>query len=268
MRAALVLAVALAACERGGGSRPAAEGSRTGPPRAADLAVDGIRLGDRYGSTVMSRDPYRRPCDDDGIENKRRRAMVYGGRPCRDHAFPDETTVIFLLDWADHDDFDQPIRTLAWMGGHYFDRRADLPFDIGDPVDRVRAAWGAPAESFTLGMLGYTRYGAELHVIEQRDLVVGVVVGEMPADRTAESWEVVDEMYRRYTPRLPGGDEQVSRDDCRRVLLHALALSGDDPAAHEARLEREIDGCVAEATPEAVRCALAARNLDELDRCR
>lgn len=276
--AAIVLATSLLGCERSSETRqqPSPADAAAAPkavarskaPRGRDLAIDGIRLGDRYGSTVMSRDPYREPCDDDGIENQRRRAMVYGGRPCREHAFPDETTVVFLLDWAERDDFDQPIRTMGWMGGHHFDSLVDLPADIGEPVDRVRAAWGAPAESFTLGMLEYDRYGDELFVMIQRATVVGFVVGEMPADHTAESWEVFDEMYRKYTPRLPSPDDAVSRADCEKVLRKAFALSGGDATRFEAKLQGEIDECVAEAPPEAIQCALAATTMDELDRCK
>jgi hypothetical protein len=235
-------------------------------PAARDIVADGIRLGDRYATVAMSRDPYRGPCDDDQVETNRR-AMVYGGRPCREHAFPDETTVIFWIDWADGDDFDQRIRTMAWLGGHYFDSKTNLPFHVGAPADTATTTWGKPTESFTIGMIEYRRYGDDVLVVVERDTVVGFVVGEMPADHEAGSYEVIDEMYRRYTPRPAGGAGGVSRDDCEKVLRHSQSMDPGDPDRFEKKLPREIDQCVAEATPEAVKCALASKSMDELERC-
>jgi hypothetical protein len=270
MRAILTVVLAAAASLLGGCDRASTGNSTkataTDPPAAREIVADGIRLGDKYATVAMSRDPYRGPCDDDQVEANRR-AMVYGGRPCRDHAFPDETTVIFLIDWADGDDVDQPIRTMAWLGGHYFDAKANLPFHVGDPAATAETAWGKPAESFTLGMIEYRRYGDDVFVVVERDTVVGFVVGEMPADHEAGSYEVLDQMYRRYTPRPTGGAGAVSRDDCEKILRHAQAMDPGDPDRFEKKLPHEIDQCVAEATPDAVKCALASKTMDELERC-
>ncbi len=248
-----------------------AAGTAAKPPRAQDVVVDGIRLGDRYGSTVMARDPYREPCDDDGVDEPRVRAMVYGGRPCRDHAFPDETSVIFLIDWAERDDFDQPIRTIAWLGGHHFDTRVALPVKIGDPAELVAASWGAPTDRLALGALSIARYGDDFYVATERDVVVGFILGAMPAsvgqDGVGERWEIVEQMYRRYSPRpaAPG----VTKADCEAILRKAWTLQGGgDAARFEAKLPREVDQCAAEAPAEAVQCALAATTLDELQRCK
>jgi len=51
------------------------------PKRAADFTFDGFRLGDEYAAKVMSRAPYDQPCDDDPIDKKARRFMVYGALP-------------------------------------------------------------------------------------------------------------------------------------------------------------------------------------------
>ncbi|MCB9572023.1 MAG: hypothetical protein H6709_08020 [Kofleriaceae bacterium] len=238
----------------------------TAPPRATELVVDGIRLGDRYGSTVMTRDPYREPCDDDGIEDRRRRAMVYGGLPCRDHVFPDRTTVVFLIEYADHDAYDQPVRVIAWMGGGHFDDRVALPFHVGAPAADVATRWGAPADVLHTDNLEARRYGDDLFVLVEADTVVGFVLGPMPLDPGIESWGAIDQMYRRYTPRPDPGN--VSRDDCERALRHAWTFERHDRDDLEARLPAKIEKCLRKATPAQIACVLAATSMDEVNRCK
>lgn len=65
------------------------------------------------------------------------------------------------------------------------------------------------------------------------------------------------------------GSAAVSRDDCRAILEKSDRLIGQDPDHPRApeKIEREIDECVANATPAMVTCALAASTLDEMKAC-
>ena len=56
------------------------------------------------------------------------KVMFYTGKECRDHQFPDGTSVIILVDSAS-----SKISALAWVGGTYFDSR-NAPLKTGTPV--------------------------------------------------------------------------------------------------------------------------------------
>src|SRR6188508_2769646 len=91
----LVGLLLVAGCDRGAGAQGAAApplevsiAAPSPPPpvpqkkrgkyAAADMTFDGFRLGTEYGLKVMSRSPYNEPCDDDPIDQRARRFMVYG----------------------------------------------------------------------------------------------------------------------------------------------------------------------------------------------
>ena len=88
----------------------AAPGGAAPPKRAGDYTFDGFKLGDEYAAKVMRRAPYDQPCDDDPIDKKARRFMVYGALPCRDRTFPDQTTVMFYLRYSEDKPLQQPIQ--------------------------------------------------------------------------------------------------------------------------------------------------------------
>jgi hypothetical protein len=67
-----------------------------------------------------------------------------------------------------------------------------------------------------------------------------------------------------------GSGSAVSREDCRAILEKADKLMGHDSTGHPrdpAKTEREIDECVANATPAAIECAKRATTMDELEAC-
>lgn len=231
-----------------------------------------MALSARFGA-FFARPPYDRPCDDDAVDDPpTRRALVYGGLPCRGSAFPERTTLIVFMDWADGDDFDRPIRAIAWLGGSYFETRSTFPVRIGEPAMRATAVFGEPVASFEISQkapLVAWSFAGDIHAVIDRSLIAGFVIGPMPADGTKGDWEVVAEMYLEATPKKSVGTGQVSRETCRDVLEHTDRLIGQDPAhpRDPAKREREIDECVDHATPAAAACALAARAMEELEAC-
>ncbi len=180
----------------------------------------------------MAREPYANPCDDDPIEDRRARAMVYGGRPCRNGAFPGETSVVFIIDHADGDDFARPIRAFGWMGP-YYDDKVKLPVTYGAPVSAAAAAFGKPAASFDLRALHVDQFRG-VTVLSDGGIVVGFAFGELPPDPERERWRTFDQMYRRYTPRPAqrSGKHGVSAADCLAVLRHVAQLGGEDSRRH------------------------------------
>lgn len=196
---------------------------RPPPPREEGYRFDGFRLGDLYGSKVMVRRPYRRPCDDDPIDRRKRRFMVYGALPCRGRTFPESTTVAFYLRYAKSAPYDQPIEAFAWMGGHYFDTRSNFPLRVGEPAARADRVLGGPVAAFRLRPWGrrlrrllrlrraegrptdlglkVVRYRADVSVLVDRGTLVGFVVGPMPDNPESEQWRGLMQMYQRYTRR-------------------------------------------------------------------
>lgn len=170
---------------------------------------DGFRLGDSYAS-VFARAPYSKPCDDDPVDHRRRRAMVYGALPCRGLSFPEQTTVVIFLamnapgaPWAA-----QPIEALAWLHGSYFRKRSRFPVHPGDRLSTARRALGRslaqmPLKARRLPAMTAYRFAGDVHVLAEGELVRGVVVGAMPQDAENEQWRVILQMLRRYTPPTP-----------------------------------------------------------------
>lgn len=173
--------------------------------QAHEYRFDGLKLGDRFGTAVLSRPTYQRPCDDDPVDKKSRRAMVYGGRPCRGSAFPEGTSVVFLLPYAKdprEEALNQPVLVFAFLGGTYFHRRSNFPLRAGDPASRTTLL--GPVEA-TVGFPGYDttlraeRHPGDVYALLDGDRVVGGLLGAMPADPANEQWDVILQMYERYT---------------------------------------------------------------------
>lgn len=185
-----------------GGEKPPAE-----PPKARDAAsytFDGFKLGTLYGSEVMSRPPYDQPCDNDPIDNKARRFMVYGARPCRERTFPENTTVLFYIKYTDtRDDYNQPIEAFGWLGGNYFASRSDFPVRTGQPSSAVNEALGAPLKTFSVerkkARVTVQQHPGDVWSVVEDGIAVGFVVGPMPQDPESEQWRGLMQMFERYT---------------------------------------------------------------------
>lgn len=185
---------------------PTAASPPSEPPRARDAAsftFDGFKLGTLFGSAVMSRPPYDQPCDNDPIDNKARRFMVYGARPCRERTFPENTTVLFYLKYTDTPDkYNQPIEAFGWLGGDYFASRSDFPARTGQPVSSANEALGAPLKAFTVerkARVTVQRHPGDVWSIAEDGTLVGFVAGPMPEDPESEQWRGLMQMYERYT---------------------------------------------------------------------
>lgn len=192
----------------------ATSGTPTATPDGKHV-FDGFSLGSDFGA-VMARAPYDEPCDNDAIDNSARRMMLYGSKPCRDHVFPDKTSVIFLLAFADGETkYAQPIQALVWMGGAYFEKRSNFPARTGTTLAEAERALGAAGPKFIVvedGNLGrhgrrtnegvtltIRKHPADVYSIADGDHVIGFAVGPMPDDPENEQWRMVAQIYRRYT---------------------------------------------------------------------
>jgi hypothetical protein len=239
------------------------------PPKANGMPAswDGFMLGDVYGTQVMAHVPYDKPCDDDPIEDKAARAMVYGGRPCHKVTFPNDTSVVFIIDYAERRNFDTKIRVFGWLGP---DDKVKMPIKRGEPPQRAIDVLGPPVASFDLRVL-HADVWKDTAVFSDRGQIVGFAFGELPPDPNLERWRVFDQMYRRFTPRPNSG--KISDADCLKVLRHATQLGGEDPdawekkARDENRLDKEIAECQELGTPEGVACALAAQTIEDVMKC-
>lgn len=188
---------------------PLAAASAQGPrrPTAASFTFDGFALGAPYASAVMARAPYDAPCDDDPIDERARRFMVYGGLPCRGRAFPEETTVLFYLRFAAGDArLEQPIEAFAWLGGGYFSTRSTFPLRVGEPASRAEEVLGPAVRTFRLERKEHTltvqTHAGDVHALVVGATLAGFVVGPMPEDPANEQWRGLMQMAARYT-RLP-----------------------------------------------------------------
>ncbi len=261
--------------EPGGPARAPAKPSAR--PAGDTYVFDSFKLGELY-QPLMERDPYARPCDDDPVDNRARRAMVYGGTPCRGHAFPETTTVVFFLEWADGDDFNRPIQAFAWLGGGYYRSRSTFPVHPGDPATRTHELLGKPLTQFRLDgriPLLVQRHGGDVYSLIDDDTVAGLVVGPMPQAADNEQWRVLMQMYRRYTPRVvshkPGG---LSEAKCKELVDKIYKLLKSDPEGAEdaekfgagaaGKIEECMSGDVSQALYD---CAMRAKTYEDLGRC-
>ncbi len=173
-------------------------------PAARRYLLDGIRLGDNYAE-AMGRTPYSEPCDNDPIDKKARRFMVYGALPCRKLVFPEQTTVLFYLAFSEEDRYAQPIEALAWLGGDYFEKRSDFPVSIGITPEAAEARLGKATSELDLPgdgqQLKVRKHQGDVYSVTLVDKVVGYVIGPMPADPSNEQWRGLAQMYFRYTAR-------------------------------------------------------------------
>ncbi|MBU1243992.1 hypothetical protein KJ612_12380 [Myxococcota bacterium] len=180
--------------------------SVTTPARATGpFRWDGFALGDTF-DTVMSRAPYDNPCDDDAVDGRARRFMVYGALPCRDRVFPEDTTVFFFIEHTE--DRAQSLATkivaFGYLHGSYFNTRTTFPLATGEEIGRVRSVLGAMRGSFTIERkdrsLLVERYDGDLHVLIKDGHAFGYVFGPMPDDPLNEQWRGIMQMAVRYTP--------------------------------------------------------------------
>lgn len=173
---------------------------------ARQYRFDGFRIGDNFGK-LFSRAPYSTPCDDDPVDKRRRRAMVYGALPCRHKVFPQKTTVVLLLKNGRPTGgrYSLPIAALAFVHGRYFKKRSNFPIHPGDRLAKARRKLGRVLGTLTLRVrkrpsMTAHRFAGNIHILTEGTLVRGVVVGQMPADAKNEQWRVITQMVRRYTP--------------------------------------------------------------------
>jgi hypothetical protein len=184
-----------------------AAAARAAPRPAKDYKLDGFALGTPYGSAIQSRAPYKEPCDDDAIDKRARRFMVYGAKPCRDKTFPEDTTVAFYLSYVEGPtEFEQPVLAFAWLGGNYFASRSDFPLKVGEPKARATEIFGPPEKTFTLERKGIEvsveSHSGDVHVVIDGEVICGFVLGPMPPDGGSEQWRALMQMYQRYTNRV------------------------------------------------------------------
>lgn len=242
---------------------------------------DGFKIGDSY-SGLFARAPYNKPCDDDPVDQKRRRAMVYGALPCRGLTFPDATTVVVFLrmnapgsPWAS-----EPVVALAWLHGSYFKTRSNFPVQPGDRLDKARRLLGRPLGQMALRTkrmppMTAWRFAGDVHVLTEGDHVRGAVVGPMPTDPENEQWRVILQMARRYTPPsgLPPQTPKGLTRDCAALWKRAVACQTKSRMARKIvsdadRYKEKCEHKMQSPKKRAVlMCAARAATCEAFDRC-
>ena len=207
MRFTTLTATALAFAFLATSSATQAQAQKRKLKPTAAYEFDGFKLGDNFAEKVMNRAPYDKPCDNDPIDNKTRRFMVYGALPCRDLTFPDKTTVMFYLKYSETERYAQSIEAFAFLHGTYFNDKNDFFIKPGDKLEDARAKFGAIVKSFQIKRKEYTldviQSAGDVYVLHNGKIVIGLVVGPMPDDPENEQWGGLMQMYQRYTPH-PG----------------------------------------------------------------
>jgi len=198
-------------------SAPSAEARRKS---ARQYRFDGFGVGDNFGK-LFTRAPYNTPCDDDPVDKRRMRAMVYGGLPCRRKVFPQKTTVVLLLKNGRPTGhrYALPIVALAYIHGRYFKTRSNFPIHPGDRFKKARRKLGRVLGTLQLRIrrrptMTVHRFAGNIHILTESTLVRGVVVGKMPRDPKNEQWRVITRMVRRYTPlsgQIPPRPRRLSK---------------------------------------------------------
>ena len=199
-------------------------------PASRVYQLDGTRLGDGYAE-VMKRAPYQEPCDNDPIDEKRRRFMVYGAKPCRDRIFPEQTTVLFYLAFSNEGRYAQPIEAIAWLGGAYFEKRSDFPLAIGITPEAAEAKLGKAIAELDLRGGGQglkvRQHPGDVYSVALGHKIVGYVIGPMPADAANEQWRGLSQMYFRYTH-----PNEAIQNCCIALGRRALDAGGADARAY------------------------------------
>ncbi|MCA9524618.1 MAG: hypothetical protein KC609_26810 [Myxococcales bacterium] len=173
--------------------------------KARTLRFDGFKLGDRY-TALLRRAPYDQPCDNDPIDKRSRRFMVYGGLSCRGRSFPGQTTVMLYLAFSSQNRYDQPIVAFAYLHGHYFDKKTNFPLKPGDPLSKAWRYFSPRGQHpFTIARKGLTLtvhpQPGQIYIVTRGTRIVGFVFGPMPSNPTNEQWRGLMQMYQRYTPK-------------------------------------------------------------------
>jgi hypothetical protein len=213
---------------------------------ARQYRFDGFRVGDNFGK-LFKRAPYNKPCDNDPVDKRRMRAMVYGALPCRGQVFPQKTTVVLLLKnvrtTSGGHRYALPIVALAYIHGHYFKKRSNFPIHPGDRLSKARRKLGRVLGNLVLRVrrrpsMTAHRFAGNIHILTEGTLVRGVVVGKMPSDPANQQWRVIAQMVRRYTPpsgQVPPRPKGLNRL-CARFWKRAAACY------KRSRLARKIIG--------------------------
>lgn len=169
-----------------------------------EYVFDEFKLGDNYGE-VMAREPYNKPCDNDAIDNKNRRFMIYGALSCRNDSFPNETTVMFYLTHSEEDKYNQAIEAFGYLYGSYFNTKTNFPLQPGDEMELAQKEFGKEIKTFNIERDEHTlsvhQFKADIYVISNQNKIIGFVLGKMPAKPSNEQWSGLMQMYQRYTPK-------------------------------------------------------------------
>ena len=165
---------------------------------------DQFKIGDNYGD-MMVRPPYNALCDNDPVDHKHRRCMVYGGEICRNNAFPNKTTVVFYVKYADENKYNQPIEAFAYLYGSYFNNKTNFPLKPGDDLKTAWKQFGKEINSFDISgqehSLKIYHFSPHIYTVSNLNKIVGFVIGAMPSDPKNEQWSLLMQMYERYTPK-------------------------------------------------------------------
>ena len=175
---------------------------------AGDITFDGVQLGASMLNFYRRR-LYAAPCDEDSLRKERLRVIVYAATPCRHRQFSENTSFIVFTDLDEKSLKNQSVRTVAWLGGTYFNTRSNFPLALGTGV---RGAAGRKKLAKRLGQrvertmtlkryttLQVTTLTGAIHLIDDGKVLVGIVLGPMPSTTDNELWSGVMQMWEKYT---------------------------------------------------------------------
>lgn len=193
--------------------------------KAGEYSFDGFKIGARYSAAISGKAPYLKHCDDDPIDGKKARFMVFGALPCRKMTFPQQTTVMFYLHFAEDAALDQTIKAFGYMGGDYYKTRSDFPLSPGEPFVKAVTIFGPEKTSFLLKrkkfQLTVHSFPGDIYVLEHEQVIVGLVLGAMPDSAENEQWRGLMQMYHRYTPKPKVHLTCKQDEDCTWVSYYA-----------------------------------------------
>ncbi|MBN1251014.1 MAG: hypothetical protein JXR51_04770 [Bacteroidales bacterium] len=185
---------------------------------AKQYTFDGFKIGDNFGK-MMDKYPYNQFCDQDPIDNKTRRFMCYAPVEHGGRAFPDQTTVVLYLKYAQdnfntHIEYKQPIEAFAYLYGYYFNNKTDFSLKPSDDLNLAKKQFGEEIKTFDITSpenpydedsqeytLKVYQFNGDIYIIADEDKIIGFVLGEMPSDPYNEQWLALMQMYSRYTPK-------------------------------------------------------------------
>jgi hypothetical protein len=161
------------------------------------IAINNAALGDSFRATWERFSS--NICDEDPMEGRTLRVIIVG--QCKDDDKTANASFAIYITPYVKDDFSQPIVAMGFLGSDPKLTANNLPPLFGKPVDVAVSTLGNKTSTMALRTLTVDMFANNTYVLSDNQTIIGIVVGNMPIDPTAERWGVFDQIYRRYSQR-------------------------------------------------------------------